>query len=215
MSTAATPNWLSSETSGGATAAASEGLEPATAAAPAPATDSATTSAVSAAGAGATAPAAAAAAEADDAELPGVILTMRLANMGVAVALIAIAVRYTKRRREEKKDLHVNHACFVQPDLFTRAKVFFLAFSHAFFTVAFFSLSLYIYILLDYKNDWPAFHFGLCLVHLCLLRRLVDLLSGNTIEILARHDCRQFWLFVQFLLAIRLLRAIGEHCVEL
>lgn len=30
---------------------------------------------------------------ADEAELPGVILTMRLANMGVAIALVIISVR--------------------------------------------------------------------------------------------------------------------------
>jgi len=33
------------------------------------------------------------AAEEDDPDLPGVILTMRLANMGVAVAIIAVSVR--------------------------------------------------------------------------------------------------------------------------
>jgi hypothetical protein len=109
MSTAATPNWLSSETA--ADSSGGGGLEPAAAtasAASAPATGSATTTgsgSISAAGAGATAPAAAADA-AEDADLPGVILTMRLANMGVAVALIAIAVRLrgvlrTKRRMKK------------------------------------------------------------------------------------------------------------------
>jgi hypothetical protein len=36
---------------------------------------------------------AAAAEEDDDPDLPGIILTMRLANMGVAAALIVISVR--------------------------------------------------------------------------------------------------------------------------
>jgi hypothetical protein len=38
-------------------------------------------------------PMAAAAEEDDDPDLPGIILTMRLANMGVAAALIVISVR--------------------------------------------------------------------------------------------------------------------------
>ena len=37
---------------------------------------------------------------ADDADLPGVILTMRLANMGAAVALIVVAVRGKKEHLE-------------------------------------------------------------------------------------------------------------------
>jgi hypothetical protein len=35
----------------------------------------------------------------DDKELPGVILTMRLANMGVATAIIAVSVRTLMWRR--------------------------------------------------------------------------------------------------------------------
>ena len=36
---------------------------------------------------------------ADDADLPGVILTMRLANMGAAVALIVVAVSAVARTK--------------------------------------------------------------------------------------------------------------------
>lgn len=43
--------------------------------------------------AGPTASGATSAAAADDQDLPGVILTMRLANMGVAIALVACSVR--------------------------------------------------------------------------------------------------------------------------
>ena len=37
---------------------------------------------------------------ADDADLPGVILTMRLANMGVSAAMIAISVRFVAFSRK-------------------------------------------------------------------------------------------------------------------
>lgn len=43
--------------------------------------------------AGSTASATTSGAAADDNDLPGVILTMRLANMGVAIALVACSVR--------------------------------------------------------------------------------------------------------------------------
>jgi hypothetical protein len=55
---------------------------------------------------------------ADDADLPGVILTMRLANMGIAVALVVVAVRawllcdgWTDRVRERRHDAIVSYLC--------------------------------------------------------------------------------------------------------
>lgn len=51
--------------------------------------------------------AAAAADDEDDPDLPGIILTMRLANMGVAVAIIAVSVRWLLsgiRRKIQEND---------------------------------------------------------------------------------------------------------------
>lgn len=47
-----------------------------------------------------------AAAEADDDDLPGVILTMRLANMGAAVALMTISVRVTLLKTQTLSSIH-------------------------------------------------------------------------------------------------------------
>jgi hypothetical protein len=46
-----------------------------------------------------------AAAENDDPDLPGVILTMRLANMGVATAIIVVSVRH------KKENTHTRFLC--------------------------------------------------------------------------------------------------------
>ena len=75
------PSWLSES-----------GTQPASAPA-APAADSAAPVDSLAAPAGGSTTAASNTSAADEAELPGVILTMRLANMGVSIAIVVISVR--------------------------------------------------------------------------------------------------------------------------
>ena len=72
------PSWLSPDEGG--------------AAAPAPATNATESFEISGNDGGAAAPAASTTSSPDDADLPGVILMMRLANMGVAASLMACSV---------------------------------------------------------------------------------------------------------------------------
>lgn len=84
-----TPTWLSDDAGGAPAVATQDALQPVPLAA-----DSAVAGASATGAAASETNAASSIAEADEKDLPHVILMMRLANMGVAVAMIVCAVRF-------------------------------------------------------------------------------------------------------------------------
>lgn len=47
-----------------------------------------------------------------------------------------------------------------------------------------------LHMFIDFHSDWHSWYFDVCSRNLWNLRRFVDLLLGDTTQILARHDCR-------------------------
>lgn len=125
--------------------------------------------------------------EVEPEELPGVILTMRLANMGLAVAIVVVSVSCSLYCQTIvlKKKTEINLLVLV----------------------------VLLFFLLDPHHGATKSQF-LCLGHLCDVRRIAHLLSGNPAKVCSRHDCPQFWIFIQFLLALFILFNDGLRQLE-
>lgn len=115
----------------------------------------------------------------DEKDLPGVILTMRLANMGAAAALITISVR----------------------EIVNIIFMFFLRECELTGTTSIFGVGS--------SRDAYSTHLLVCIRHLCYLWWFIDLLLGDSTQVPACDDCCELWLFVQLGLAVPLLPHIG------
>jgi hypothetical protein len=109
----------------------------------------------------------------DDADLPGIILMMRLANMGVATALMACSVRSNDGYRLESSW----HCGTYDSVLILRSP------GHS-------RLSI------DFSHGRLAIDIQLGLGSLCNMRWIVGVLLGNAAQVSPGDDCRQLWIFV-------------------
>lgn len=142
--------------------------------------------------------AAAADSDEDTADLPGIILTMRLANMGVACAMIAVSVRSFVRFTCSKSQAGIHDSmriAYIESVIPSGTRTFFL-----------FSLTKFIPLLSSGLADvFISLRQLHCSGSLRELRWSPHLLSRNTAQIRSCRDCPELWLFVQFSLEVHLL----------
>lgn len=127
-------------------------------------------------------PLAASAQDKDDADLPSIILMMRLANMGVSAALMACSVRYDDDLRfrldpvlallSRTPRTNSTHSAHSRLLCYKCEKT------------------------IDRSHDRLAVDIQLGLGSLRNMRWFVSVLPGDATQVPSRHDCRQLWLFV-------------------